>query len=155
MPARARIEEFRVGLKKPPTLAPTHGAQAASQRVSLLFIYYFLLIKNKNNNKYTPGWMDWIEIPLHEFAAYLVELCPSHSPSVNVKEGTFHPIIPTDRFKLFQTSALCIGKADVVPGLMQSGCRLAEAVPHGINSRRYPRRIFKSPLPPTTAAGAR
>ena len=62
--------------------------------------------------------MDWIEIPLHEFAAYLVELCPSHSPSVNVKEGTFHPIIPTDRFKLFQTSALCIGKAgvDVVQG---------------------------------------
>ena len=118
MSTRARIEEFRVGLKKPPTLAPTHGAQAASQRVSLLFIYYFLLIKNKNNNKYTPGWMDWIEIPLHEFAAYLVELCPSHSPSVNVKEGTFHPIIPTDRFKLFQTSALCIGKAgvDVVQG---------------------------------------
>jgi hypothetical protein len=118
MSARARIGEFRVGLKKPPTLAPTHGAPAASQRVSLLFIYYFLLIKNKNNNKYTPGWMDWIEIPLHEFAAYLVELCPSHSPSVNVKEGTFHPIIPTDRFKLLQTSALCIGKAgvDVVQG---------------------------------------
>jgi hypothetical protein len=111
MPARARIEEFRVGLKKPPTLAPTHGAQAASQRVSLLFIYYFLLIKNKNNNKYTPGWMDWIEIPLHEFAGFLAHSTLAHRRGVNGLLSKFHHTIPIFRYKLLFQSMLPMKKA--------------------------------------------
>ena len=111
MPARARIEEFRVGLKKPPTLAPTHGTQAASQRVSLLFIYYFLLIKNKNNNKYTPGWMDWIEIPLHEFAGFLAHSTLAHRRGVNGLLSKFHHTIPIFRYKLLFQSMLQIKKA--------------------------------------------
>ena len=111
MPARARIEEFRVGLKKRPTLAPTHGAQAASQRISLLFIYYFLLIKNKNNNKYTPGWMDWIEIPLHEFAGFLAHSTLAHRRGVNGLLSKFHHTIPIFRYKLLFQSMLQIKKA--------------------------------------------
>ena len=111
MSARARIGEFRVGLKKPPTLAPTHGAQAASQRVSLLFIYYFLLIKNKNNNKYTPGWMDWIEIPLHEFAGFLAHSTLAHRRGVNGLLSKFHHTIPIFRYKLLFQSMLPMKKA--------------------------------------------
>jgi len=111
MPARARIEEFRVGLKKRPTLAPTHGAQAASQRISLLFIYYFLLIKNKNNNKYTPGWMDWIEIPLHEFAGFLANSTLAHRRGVNGLLSKFHHTIPIFRYKLLFQSMLPMKKA--------------------------------------------
>jgi len=111
MSARAWFEEFRAGLKKPPTFAPTRLAPAASQRVSLLFIYFFLLIKNKNNNKYTPGWMDWIEIPLHEFAGFLANSTLAHRRGVNGLLSKFHHTIPIFRYKLLFQSMLPMKKA--------------------------------------------
>jgi hypothetical protein len=76
------------------------------------FIYlFFLLIKNKNNNKYTPGWMDWIEIPLHEFAGFLANSTLAHRRGVNGLLSKFHHTIPIFRYKLLFQSMLPMKKA--------------------------------------------
>jgi len=55
--------------------------------------------------------MDWIEIPLHEFAGFLAHSTLAHRRGVNGLLSKFHHTIPIFRYKLLFQSMLPMKKA--------------------------------------------